>query len=86
MALVGTTSTTHGAPGVQVEPADRRAVGGLRESNKQEKLERITRAARILFTQKGFDGTTTREIAHRARVGAGTLFLYAKDRDRRSPP
>jgi AcrR family transcriptional regulator len=57
-------------------PAPRR----LRERNKQEKLARIERAARLLFTQKGFERTTTREIAQRARVGAGTLFLYAKDK------
>ncbi len=53
---------------------------GLRERNKQQKLERIRRAARLLFMHKGFDATTTREIARRARVGSGTLFLYAKDK------
>src|SRR5712691_2358713 len=62
------------------DPSDRRQVAGLRERNKREKLARIRQAARVLFTQKGFDATTTREIARRARVGAGTLFLYAKDK------
>src|SRR4029453_4293208 len=59
---------------------DRPGPRRLRDRNKQEKLARIERAARQLFTQKGFEGTTTREIAQRARVGAGTLFLYAKDK------
>jgi AcrR family transcriptional regulator len=62
---------------------DKRAAApvGLRERNKQEKLERIRRAARALFARKGFDNTTTREIAERAGVGAGTLFLYARDKE-----
>ena len=53
---------------------------GLRERNKIEKLQRITAAARDLFIEKGFDDTTTREIARRAHVGLGTLFLYATDK------
>ena len=53
---------------------------GLRERNKIEKLQRITAAARDLFIEKGFDETTTREIAQRAHVGLGTLFLYATDK------
>ena len=53
---------------------------GLRERNKIEKLQRITAAARDLFIEKGLDETTTREIARRAHVGLGTLFLYATDK------
>jgi len=53
---------------------------GLRERNKIEKLQRITAAARELFVEKGFDETTTREIARCAHVGLGTLFLYATDK------
>ena len=51
---------------------------GRRERNKQEKLERITRAASDLFTRHGVDEVTTQQIAEAADVGAGTLFLYAK--------
>jgi AcrR family transcriptional regulator len=47
------------------------------ERSKRDKLERIKRAARKLFGRKGFDATTTREIAAAADIGAGTLFLYA---------
>ncbi len=49
----------------------------LRESNKLQKLRRIKSAAAALFTEKGFDAATTRDIARRARVAKGTLFLYA---------
>jgi AcrR family transcriptional regulator len=52
-------------------------VFGLRERNKLDKLRRIKDAASELFTSKGFDDTTTREIAVRAGVGLGTLFVYA---------
>ena len=47
-----------------------------RERNKQQKRERLLAAARSLFARKGFAATTTAEIAARAEVGAGTLFLY----------
>lgn len=47
------------------------------ERNKRDKLERIKRAARALFVRKGFEATTTREIARAADVGIGTVFLHA---------
>jgi AcrR family transcriptional regulator len=50
---------------------------GLRERNKLDKLRRIKDAASELFVKKGFDDTTTREIAVRAGVGLGTIFVYA---------
>lgn len=49
-----------------------------RESNKQDKLERITLAAQKLFGAKGISVVTTNEIAEEAGVAAGTVFLYAK--------
>jgi len=52
----------------------------VRERNRRDKLQRITEAARALFVEKGFDETTTREIARRADVALGTLFLYATDK------
>ncbi|MBX3446672.1 MAG: TetR/AcrR family transcriptional regulator [Parvibaculaceae bacterium] len=54
---------------------------GRRERNKQEKLDRILAAARELFAAKGFSDTTTQEIAERADIGTGTLFLYAKSKE-----
>ena len=53
---------------------------GLRARNKLDKLRRIKEAAQCLFIAKGFDDTTMREIAVRAGVGLGTIFLYAKDK------
>ena len=53
---------------------------GLRARNKLDKLRRIKDAAQRLFIAKGFDDTTMREIAVRAGVGLGTIFLYAKDK------
>jgi AcrR family transcriptional regulator len=53
---------------------------GLRVRNKLEKLRRIKDAAQSLFLAKGFDDTTMREIAVRAGVGLGTIFLYAKNK------
>ncbi|GAA1980325.1 hypothetical protein GCM10009718_16590 [Isoptericola halotolerans] len=51
---------------------------GRRERNKQVKLERIVAAASKLFAERGVDEVTTQEIAEKADIGAGTLFLYAK--------
>jgi AcrR family transcriptional regulator len=53
---------------------------GLRELKKLDKRRRIKAAAADLFTTKGFEATTTLEIAERAGVGEGTVFLYAKDK------
>jgi len=53
---------------------------GRRERNKQEKLDRITAAATELFAERGVDEVTTQEIADKADIGAGTLFLYAKSK------
>jgi AcrR family transcriptional regulator len=53
---------------------------GLRARKKQDKLDRIKRAARALFSKRGFHATTIRAIAARAGVAAGTVFLYAKDK------
>jgi AcrR family transcriptional regulator len=58
-------------------PAETRTPG-RRERNKQEKLDRITSAARELFSEYGVDEVTTQQIADKADVGTGTLFFYAK--------
>jgi TetR/AcrR family transcriptional regulator len=53
---------------------------GRRERNKQEKLDRITAAASELFAEYGVDEVTTQQIAEKADIGTGTLFLYAKNK------
>ncbi|MFJ4813888.1 TetR/AcrR family transcriptional regulator [Streptomyces sp. NPDC088801] len=50
---------------------------GRREWAKQAKRERIMTAARELFAEHGVSGVTTQQIAHRADVAIGTLYLYA---------
>lgn len=51
---------------------------GRRERNKQEKLDRIVAATSELFAEHGVDEVTTQQIADKADIGTGTLFLYAK--------
>ena len=51
-----------------------------RGAHKQDKRERIRQAAWELFCSDGYDGTTTRAVAARARVAVGTVFLYAPDK------
>src|SRR6185312_13554119 len=51
---------------------------GRRERNKQDKLDRIIAAAGELFAKHGVDEVTTQQIADKADIGTGTLFLYAK--------
>ena len=53
---------------------------GRRERNKQAKLDRIVAAARELFAEHGVDEVTTQQIADKADIGTGTLFLYAKSK------
>ena len=53
---------------------------GRREANKREKLQRIRRAAREVFLEKGYEDATLREIATAADVAFGTLFLYAQNK------
>lgn len=54
---------------------------GRAERNKRDKRERLVRAARELFRTKGFEATTTSEIAEAAEVAKGTLFFHAKSKE-----
>ena len=53
---------------------------GLRKRNKEDKLQRIREAAWALFSERGYEATTTRAVAERAQIGTGTLFLYAQSK------
>ena len=53
---------------------------GLRERRKLERRTRIQRAAREIFEKVGYEATTMRDVAARAKVGLGTLFRYAEDK------
>lgn len=54
---------------------------GLRERNKADKAARIGAAAAALFAEKGFEATTIRDIAARAGVGLGTVFLHVRSKE-----
>jgi AcrR family transcriptional regulator len=51
---------------------------GRRARNKEANKTRIVDAALELFQSKGFDATTTKEIAKRAGIAEGTVFNYFK--------
>jgi TetR/AcrR family transcriptional regulator, cholesterol catabolism regulator len=51
-----------------------------RDARKEDKRTRLRDAAWHLFKTKGYEATTTKEIAARAGVASGTLFLYARDK------
>jgi len=53
---------------------------GLREAQKQDRFARIKAAARVLFTDKGYDATTLRMIGRRAKISAGTILRYVSDK------
>jgi len=52
----------------------------LRERNKTERRRRVLEAARAVFLEHGYEDATTREIAARAGVAVGTVFVYARDK------
>ena len=54
---------------------------GRREEKQQQTRTRIIAAARALFSRDGYEATTTRAIAARARIAHGTLFRYAPTRE-----
>lgn len=54
---------------------------GRREHKKLEKRRRIQAAAWELFKKQGYEATTTKAVAKRAKVATGTLFLYVKDKE-----
>lgn len=54
---------------------------GKRQRNKLDKQRRIVAAATSLFQEKGFEDTTTAEIAAAAGIGAGTLYLYVDSKE-----
>jgi AcrR family transcriptional regulator len=59
----------------------RPAAGGVRASQKAAVRRRIVKAALELFQSKGFDATTTRQIAKRARLAEGTIFNYFETKE-----
>ena len=54
---------------------------GRRARNSEAIGTRIVNAALSLFQQKGFDATTTKSIARRAKVAEGTVFNYFETKE-----
>lgn len=54
---------------------------GLRERNKIAKYNRILEAGRMLFSERGFEATTTQAVAQAAGIGVGTLFSYVSTKE-----
>jgi AcrR family transcriptional regulator len=58
-----------------------RARHGRRAERKADIRRRIVEAALALFRTRGFEQTTTRAIARRARIAEGTVFNYFPTKD-----
>lgn len=54
---------------------------GKRDQNKQAIRDRIVKAALTLFQTKGFETTTTKAIARKAKIAEGTVFNYFRSKD-----
>ena len=48
----------------------------ITEEAKKQNREKILKAAEMLFAEKGFEDTTTRDIAKAAGLATGTMFNY----------
>jgi AcrR family transcriptional regulator len=51
-------------------------VGATTKLSNEDRRAAIIKAVRRLFAEKGFDGTTTRELADAAKVSEGLLFKH----------
>ena len=59
-----------------MSPSPRSAETGPRKRRKQARPQELLQAALELFVEKGFAATRTDEVARRAGVSKGTLYLY----------
>ena len=62
-------------------PLARKRVSGTRAAKKEAIQRRILNAALALFESKGYDRTTTKAIARKAKVAEGTVFNYFETKD-----
>ncbi|MBT4520354.1 MAG: TetR/AcrR family transcriptional regulator [Halieaceae bacterium] len=56
-------------------------VAERRERERQARRDAVLEAARYLLLEKGFRGTTTKEVAKRCELSEATLFFYFKNKD-----
>ncbi|WP_437689485.1 TetR/AcrR family transcriptional regulator [Sorangium sp. So ce176] len=73
----GSASPATPTPDAPATPAPGR---GGRAQQKLDTRRRIRDAAWALFTELGYDGTTTKAVAERAEVATGTVFVHARDK------
>ncbi len=59
-----------------MSPTTLPAEGGARQRRKQARPQELLDAALALFVEKGYAATRTDEVAQRAGVSKGTLYLY----------
>ncbi len=55
--------------------------GERRDRERQQRRQGILNAARGLFWERGFAGTTMPDVAHEAELAPGTLYLYFPSKD-----
>lgn len=51
-----------------------------RQNQKQATRQKIRNSAQQLFTEQGYEATTSRQIAQQAGVALGTIFTHFKDK------
>jgi AcrR family transcriptional regulator len=66
---------------VSARAEPKKAIVGHREQQRQETMRLIKASALKLFEDRGFDATTTKQIADEAGVAHGTVFLVAPTKD-----
>lgn len=52
-----------------------------KEREKQERREEIFDAAKVVFARKGFAATTMEEVAEKAQLSKGAVYLYFKSKE-----
>ena len=65
----------------KTESALKRGAGSYRQRLKQEMREQILRSAEQVFAEKGFAASKIEEIAGRAGVAVGTIYLHFGSKD-----
>ena len=76
---MGSPKRTTGAAAVAARVAPV-AVEGRQARRRRATEERLLDAALTVFLARGYDGTTTGEIARAADVAAGTFYLHFRDK------
>ncbi len=52
-----------------------------KQREKERRRQEILAAARHVFSKKGFNSATMEEIASKAELSPGTLYLYFKNKE-----